>query len=80
MATPPVGTPASYGGIAKAPNVPPTAPEASPAPAPKPRLLDRVREAIRTHHYSRRTEDAYVAWILAVMNLQRRPMYWVGRE
>jgi integron integrase len=29
----------------------------------KPRLLDRVREAIRTRHYSRRTEEAYVAWI-----------------
>ena len=32
-------------------------------PALKPRLLDRVRAAIRTRHYSRRTEDAYVAWI-----------------
>src|SRR5262249_43601699 len=31
--------------------------------APKPRLLDRVREAIRAGHYSRRTEKAYVAWI-----------------
>jgi len=30
---------------------------------PKPRLLDRVREAIRTRHYSRRTVKAYVAWI-----------------
>jgi integron integrase len=28
-----------------------------------PRLLDRVREAIRLRHYSRRTERAYVAWI-----------------
>jgi integron integrase len=28
-----------------------------------PKLLDRVREAIRTRHYSRRTEDAYVHWI-----------------
>ena len=27
-----------------------------------PRLLDRVRQAIRTRHYSRRTEEAYVAW------------------
>jgi integrase len=32
-------------------------------PAPKPRLLDRVRAAIRARHYSRRTEEAYVAWI-----------------
>ena len=31
---------------------------------PKPRLLDRVRAALRIRHYSRRTEKAYVAWIL----------------
>jgi site-specific recombinase XerD len=30
---------------------------------PRPRLLDRVREAIRARHYSRRTEKAYVHWI-----------------
>jgi hypothetical protein len=29
----------------------------------KPRLLDEVRQALRTRHYSRRTEKAYVAWI-----------------
>jgi integrase len=34
--------------------------EVGPAAAPKPRLLDRVREAIRIRHYSRRTEKAYV--------------------
>ena len=28
-----------------------------------PKLLDRVRHAIRTRHYSRRTEEAYVYWI-----------------
>jgi site-specific recombinase XerD len=28
-----------------------------------PRLLDQVREAIRTKHYSFRTEKAYVGWI-----------------
>ena len=28
-----------------------------------PKLLDRVRDAIRTRHYSRRTEEAYVHWI-----------------
>ena len=37
--------------------------ETGPAGAPKPRLLDRVREAIRARHYSRRTEKAYVHWI-----------------
>jgi site-specific recombinase XerD len=26
-------------------------------------LLDRVREACRVRHYSRRTEEAYAAWI-----------------
>jgi integrase len=33
-----------------------------PASGP-PRLLDRVRQAIQTRHYSRRTEEAYVFWI-----------------
>ncbi len=28
-----------------------------------PKLLDRVRESIRTLHYSIRTEDAYVRWV-----------------
>src|SRR5258705_3667237 len=37
--------------------------EVGPAAAPKPRLLDRVRAAIRTRHYSSRTEQAYVASI-----------------
>jgi integron integrase len=27
------------------------------------RLLDRVRDAVRVRHYSRRTEDAYLGWI-----------------
>ena len=31
--------------------------------AETPKLLDRVREAIRVRHYSRRTEEAYVTWI-----------------
>ena len=35
----------------------------APAGPPKPRLLDQVREAIRTRHYSYRTEKAYVHWI-----------------
>jgi Phage integrase, N-terminal SAM-like domain len=37
--------------------------EADPTGAPKPRLLDRVRAASRARHFSRRTEQAYVAWI-----------------
>jgi len=31
--------------------------------ASRPKLLDEVRRAIRTRHYSRRTEETYVAWI-----------------
>jgi integron integrase len=31
--------------------------------APPPRLLDRVRQALRTRHYSPRTEKAYLGWI-----------------
>jgi integron integrase len=35
-----------------------------PPPGPRqPRLLDRVRDALRARHGSRRTEKAYVAWI-----------------
>jgi integron integrase len=39
---------------------PVTQPPSTPA---KPKLLDQVREAIRTRHYSYRTEEAYVGWI-----------------
>jgi len=35
----------------------------SPSSAPKPKLLDQVRQAIRTRHYSYRTEKAYIHWI-----------------
>ena len=59
-----MGSPVSYlepaCGTALAP--PACVREAGAAPA-KPRLLDRVRFALRLRHYSRRTEDAYVAWI-----------------
>ena len=30
---------------------------------PKPKLLDQVRQAIRTRHYSPKTEDSYVHWV-----------------
>ena len=32
-------------------------------PKSSPRLLDAVRQAIRTRHYSPQTEKAYVSWI-----------------
>ena len=38
-----------------------------------PRLLDRARARARARHYSRRTEDAYVAWI-------RRFIIFHGRQ
>ncbi|MBI1727808.1 MAG: integron integrase [Candidatus Rokubacteria bacterium] len=47
--------------------------EVGPASAPKPRLLDRVREAIRVRHYSRRTEKTYVGWI-------RRYIFFHGKR
>ncbi len=34
-----------------------------PVAAPRPRLVDQVRAELRRRHYSRRTEEAYVAWI-----------------
>jgi integron integrase len=36
---------------------------APPVAPPAPKLLTRVREAIRTRHYSRRTEEAYIGWV-----------------
>ena len=29
----------------------------------KPKLLDRLREALRSRHYSRRNEQTYVMWV-----------------
>ncbi len=45
----------------------------TPTAYPKPRSLDRVRDAIRARHYSRRTEDAYVGWI-------RRYIFFHGKR
>jgi hypothetical protein len=38
-----------------------------------PRLLDRLRDAIRRRHYSRRTEEAYVHWT-------KRFIYFSGKR
>src|SRR5262245_9257123 len=50
-----------------------TARETSPPGPAKPKLLDRVRDAIRTRHYSRRTEKLYVHWI-------RRYIFFHGKR
>jgi hypothetical protein len=50
--------------------------ETTPVTPPKPRLLDRVRAAPQARHYSRRTEEAYVAWIkryIFFFHAQRHP-------
>jgi hypothetical protein len=44
-----------------------------PAQPQGPRLLDRVREAIRRKHYSRRTEETYIHWI-------KRFIYFSGKR
>jgi integron integrase len=38
----------------------------------QPKLLDRVREAIRVRHYSRRTEEAYAHWIRRYVVFHRK--------
>ncbi len=35
----------------------------TPETAQKPKLLDRLREALRSRHYSRRTEQTYCHWL-----------------
>lgn len=39
---------------------------------PPPKLLDRVRDAVRTRHYSRPTEEAYVGWIRRYIVFHRK--------
>jgi len=40
-------------------------------PSP-PRLLDQLRDALRTRHYSLRTEEAYVAWVRRFILFHRK--------
>ncbi len=56
-------------------SLPATHDTGAPASRQAPRLLDSVRGAIRTRHYSRRTEEAYVGWIrrFIVANGTRHP-------
>jgi integron integrase len=54
----------------------------SARPIGKPRFLDTVRDALRARHYSRRTEEAYVAWIRrhTVFSGERHPAQMGARE
>ena len=36
------------------------------------RLLDQVREVLRYHHYSVRTEQAYIMWILSFIRFHNK--------
>src|SRR6266480_4728811 len=47
-----------------------------------PKLLDRVRAAIRARHYSRRTEESYVAWVkrFALFHGKKHPSSMGGDE
>ncbi len=44
--------------------------------AAKPKLLDQVRQRIRTKHYSIRTEQAYVQWVkrFVLFHNKRHPL------
>ncbi len=37
-----------------------------------PRLMDKVRETLRLKHYSSRTEETYVHWILRFIRYHQR--------
>jgi integron integrase len=49
---------------------------------PEPRLLDRLRDAIHTRHYSYRTEKQYVAWVrrYIIFHDRRHPRDLGGQE
>lgn len=50
--------------------------------APTPKLIDRVRQAIRLRHYSRRTEDSYASWVrrFILFHRKRHPADMGGAE
>jgi hypothetical protein len=50
----------------------PDYPEISSDEPPKPRLRERLRVAIRTRNYSRRTEKTYWYWILSFIRFHGR--------
>ena len=59
---PPAANRLSPGGAFRPPSAAP-APVAMAAGTPQPRLLDQMREALRSRHCSRRTEQSYCHWV-----------------
>ena len=53
-----------------------------PGAAPAPKLLDRLRDHLRTRHYSIRTETAYVDWArrFILFHGKRHPQDMGGAE
>jgi hypothetical protein len=51
-------------------------------PASGPKLLDRMREALRSRHYSRRTEQTYRHWVKRFIYFHnvRHPVERAGAE
>ena len=65
-AAPLSGNPAGVGDLRPAARPSPSATRlspASPAQGRQPKLLDRLREALRSRHYSLRTEQSYCHWV-----------------
>jgi integron integrase len=60
----------------------PDSPILTSSTAPQRRLLDRVRDAIRARHYSRRTEKTYCYWIRFFIRFHRKrhPLEMAGAE
>jgi integron integrase len=60
----------------------PESPEVSPAQTGKPRLIELFRAAIRSRHYSRRTEKSYWYWVryFIFFNGKRHPMELGAQE
>ena len=67
-----VSPPASHIRLPEFPSGPRPALQAVSPAGPPPRLLDRVRQALQTRHYSRRTEKAYVGWIRRYILFHRK--------
>jgi hypothetical protein len=38
---------------------------------PKSPLMDQIREVLRVKHYSLRTEEAYIGWVLRFLKFHR---------